>query len=391
MFGFGSSTPRAVPDVVKITLNGCSPRAGGVGIDLTHNNTILEIRPNTAAAAALAAGNGFEVGDRVIAVDGVALNGVFLTEVIVPAESHIFEVERTQGWAGFSIEDTQLEEDEDGFKEISRLRTVVVQKIDGQLGLNPEVRSPNGQDATIQVAKVYPGSRASSCGMLSVGDVIKSINGQPLACSIDDSPLQGAAAVLSEVRDGEDISLEIESDVLLGGFIQKKGEKSFLGSKASWQRRFMILVWSDTVVSEREIRYFEGQDYNSRKQKGAIDLTRATAVSQKEIDGAAGLTIDTPGRLWELLPEGREAAVEWYRTLNMLLQRRKGLQVVASMSNAVDEMILQPEGQEVRAPGSTHRLHHPPTPPSQHAAPSPSPTHTLPSLSLLYYRTSRAS
>ena len=43
MFGFGSSTPRAVPDVVKITLNGCSPRAGGVGIDLTHNNTILEI------------------------------------------------------------------------------------------------------------------------------------------------------------------------------------------------------------------------------------------------------------------------------------------------------------------------------------------------------------
>ena len=39
--------------------------------------------------------------------------------------------------------------------------------------------------------------------MLSVGDVIKSINGQPLACSIDDNPLQGAAAVLSEVRDGE--------------------------------------------------------------------------------------------------------------------------------------------------------------------------------------------
>ena len=104
--------------------------------------------------------------------------------------------------------------------------------------------------------------------MLSVGDVIKSINGQPLACSIDDSPLQGAAAVLSEVRDGEDISLEIESDVLLGGFIQKKGEKSFLGSKASWQRRFMILVWSDTVVSEREIRYFEGQDYNSAQAEG---------------------------------------------------------------------------------------------------------------------------
>ena len=75
-------------------------------------------------------------------------------------------MERTQGWAGFSIEDTQLEEDEDGFKEISRLRTVVVQKIDGQLGLNPEVRSPNGQDATIKSLRSTRGAarhRAACC------------------------------------------------------------------------------------------------------------------------------------------------------------------------------------------------------------------------------------
>jgi hypothetical protein len=65
-------------------------------------------------------------------------------------------------------------------------------------------------------------------------------------------------------------------------------------------------------MAEREIRYYEGQDYATRKQKGAIDLTRATGVSKKEIEGAAGITIDTPGRTWELLPEGREAAVDWY-------------------------------------------------------------------------------
>ena len=82
----------------------------------------------------------------------------------------------------------------------------------------------------------------------------------------------------------------------------------------------MLLVWSETNISEREIRYYDGQvrgdrrrsteictphmpwysdmspnlhpspftltlttgqDYCTRKQKGAIDLTRASGVSQK--------------------------------------------------------------------------------------------------------------
>jgi len=142
--------------------------------------------------------------------------------------------------------------------------------------------------------------------------------------------------VLAEVPDGVDISLELESDVLLAGYVQKKGEKGLFGAGSSWQRRFMVLVWSDTSMAEREIRYYEGQDYATRKQKGAIDLTRATGVSKKEIEGAAGITIDTPGRTWELLPEGREAAVDWYKMLNQLLQRKKGLAVVSSLSHGVE-------------------------------------------------------
>ena len=102
-------------------------------------------------------------------------------------------------------------------------------------------------------------------------------------------------------------------------------------------------------MAEREIRYFEGQDYATRKQKGAIDLTRATTVSQKEINGQAGLTIDTPGRVWELLPEGLEAAVDWFKMLQKLLERKKGLAVVASMSNALDEVVAV-EG-DMAAPG----------------------------------------
>ena len=112
--------------------------------------------------------------------------------------------------------------------------------------------------------------------------------------------------------------------MLLAGWIQKKGEKGFLGGKPPWQRRWMLLVWSERNLAEREIRYYEGQDYTTRKQKGAIDLTSATGVRVLEIEGAAGLSIDTPGRVWELLPDSREEAITWYSMLNQLFARRKG-------------------------------------------------------------------
>ena len=135
--------------------------------------------------------------------------------------------------------------------------------------------------------------------------------------------------MLQEVADGIDITLELESDILLGGWMQKKGEKGL----RTWQTRFFVLVWSEINLAEREIRYFDGQDYCMRKQKGAIDLSKAISVKQLEVEGGAGLCIETPGREWNLLPVCREAAVQWYKMLTSLLARRKGLAVVASMSN----------------------------------------------------------
>jgi len=341
--------------VVTVSITGCSPQAGGVGIDLTQQNIILEIRPDTAAARALAAGGAhLQVGDRVLSVDGTALRGRVLTEVIQPGDNHDFEVERKQGFSGFSIEE---DADEDGFGQLDRLRTVLVQKVDGQLGINPEVQVPDGASAIIKIAKVFPNTRASASGVVSVGDVMHSINGQPLACGVDENPLGAAMKVLGEVPNGEDITIELESDTLMAGFMSKKGEKGFLGAKSAWQRRFMVLVWSETSMAEREIRYFDGQDYNSRKQKGAIDLTRATSVSHREFEGQHGLVIETPGRAWELLPEGREAAVEWLRLLAHLLHRKKGLAVVSSMSNAVEEAAAGLDG-DAATPGElTLKLH----------------------------------
>jgi len=263
--------------------------------------------------------------------------------VIRPGDVHIFEVERVQGWAGFSIDDTALgggsDDELDGFGSLPRLRSVAIEKVDGQLGINPEVHCPDGARPLVKVAKVYPGTKASECGLISVGDVLTAINGQTLACAAGENPLDTAMKVLGETRDGDELNLELDSDVLLAGWVQKKGEKGLLGSSASWQRRWFMLVWSEVNVAEREIRYYDGQDHANRKQKGAIDLTRATAVGQKEMGGSAGLTIDTPGRVWELLPEGRDAAVEWYRLLSQLLVRKRGLAVVASLSNAhLDEV-----------------------------------------------------
>ena len=156
-FGLGSSRPVATPDVVTVKISGCSREKGGVGIDLTHTNVILDFRPGTAAERASESGTGFVVGDRVLSVDGIVLNGRVLTEVIQSAEEHVFTVERTQGWSGFSIEDTDVadEAEEDGFAKLNRLRTVVVQKIDGQLGINPEVHcAEGGGSPLVKVAQV---------------------------------------------------------------------------------------------------------------------------------------------------------------------------------------------------------------------------------------------
>jgi hypothetical protein len=88
-----------------VKISGCAAASGGVGIDLTHENIILDIRPDTAAFRAAESGASFIVGDRVLSVDGIRLNGRVLTEVIQPRDEHTFEVERTQGWSGFSIEE----------------------------------------------------------------------------------------------------------------------------------------------------------------------------------------------------------------------------------------------------------------------------------------------
>ena len=153
---------------VTITIGGCE---SGIGIDLTQTNVVLDFRPDTPASRASDLGTGLMVGDRILSVDGISLDGRALTSVLQPAESHSFSVERVKNWSGFSIEDTDIndpDDEDDGFAPLDRLRRVTVQKVDGQLGINPEVHCPDGRSAVVKVAKVYPSTRASACGLVSM-------------------------------------------------------------------------------------------------------------------------------------------------------------------------------------------------------------------------------
>ena len=228
-------------EIVTVTVQGCLPQRGGVGIDLNPENCVLDIRPDTAAERAMESGSGIQVGDKILSVDGMALNGVILTAVMQPRETHVFEVERMSGWSGFSIDETEVSETDEPLA-IDRLREVQVRKQNGQLGITPEIHYPDGGTAVIKIAKVSPNTQASACGLVSIGDTIKAINGQPLTCTASDNPLSEALKVMTEVQDGTTVTLELESEVLKAGWMQKKGEKSWT-SRQSWQNRFFVLVW----------------------------------------------------------------------------------------------------------------------------------------------------
>ena len=123
----------------------------------------------------------------------------------------------------------------------------------------------------LKIARVYKGSVAAAGGVITPGDRIAAINGTRLAGGGEGGVLKQAMDELSQIPDGVDIALELESDTLLAGWMQKKGEKglknpsmrlyamlcyamlcyamvlcyAMLGEKGlkSWQRRFFTLVW----------------------------------------------------------------------------------------------------------------------------------------------------
>ena len=73
---------------LNFPLEGCAPSVG-IGLGLDDSNVVTEVKPGTPAEAA-----GLAVGDRVLVVDGTALDGRPMAQVVRAADTHVLEVER---------------------------------------------------------------------------------------------------------------------------------------------------------------------------------------------------------------------------------------------------------------------------------------------------------
>ena len=99
----GSSHSRSRADGTLVQLSDC---AKGLGIGLNKSNVITELTPGGAAARS----GLLRLGDRVVAVDGTALEGDrVLQDVMRPAASHSLELVRGNGVATRGIPSTPID------------------------------------------------------------------------------------------------------------------------------------------------------------------------------------------------------------------------------------------------------------------------------------------
>ena len=99
----GSSHSRSRADGTLVQLSGC---AKGLGIGLNKSNVITELTPGGAAARS----GLLRLGDRVVAVDGTALEGDrVLQDVMRPAASHSLELVRGNGVATRGMPSTPMD------------------------------------------------------------------------------------------------------------------------------------------------------------------------------------------------------------------------------------------------------------------------------------------
>ena len=152
-FFHGKINPDQVPDTMSVKISGCMPESGGVGLSLNSENVVLELVPGGAAENS----NNIIVGDRVVGCDGEQLKGSMLSAIILPLSVHELEIERSQCWAGFSVEGTDIDDDEedDGMRAVKRTREVTVQKKGGKTGTEFCYSPDRAGLGVVKIAKVH--------------------------------------------------------------------------------------------------------------------------------------------------------------------------------------------------------------------------------------------
>ena len=184
------------PEILQIHVQGCNR---GVGLSLDAFNTITELKLGLPAADCLK----FLVGDVIVAVDGEALEGRELQNVMRPGDAHVFAVQRGGGA-------------QSGWME--RIQDVRVPKQGGVLGFKMGVaKRPDGSQV-VRVLEVLPGSPISALGTVSHGDAVLALHALPVH---DADSLQRAAAAIDPLPNGTAVSVRVERRMLIGGWMLK--------------------------------------------------------------------------------------------------------------------------------------------------------------------------
>lgn len=186
----GSTKPRhsVAATTVTVKLDGCGPL--GIGLGLDASNTITMVKPGTPAEAACLA-----LGDRILSVDGTALNGRAMADVMQAADSHVLQLERVDAPRSPSRKPSSP------LARLSRSRSKSLQlqlplsSASGGGGAAPAApptltthvvrvrRGPDGLGLDIQdnfVLSIVQGSPAFEDKALHVGDEVLEVEGEVL-------------------------------------------------------------------------------------------------------------------------------------------------------------------------------------------------------------------
>jgi regulator of sigma E protease len=204
------------------------------------------VAPNGPAAAA-----GFEAGDVVIAVDGRAVEGFAEVDRLVglsPGRPLTFTLERN----GETIELTATP---DPVPAPGDFGGVV-----GSLGIRGPAMPP-------VVTQVQPGSPAAAAG-LEVGDIVRSIDGRPIA-SFEDirdivGPRPGQPLLVVLERNSQELQIEVTPESVQGADDRPVGRLGIVGSFADGDMREVTFgpvaaVWNGVTetwfITERTVTY----------------------------------------------------------------------------------------------------------------------------------------
>jgi len=210
-------------------------------------------------------------------------------------------------------------------------RTLTLQQQYG-LVLATYERPPDGSDGCTDPNAVYimnfeMDGAGACCGLLGPNDRVLEVDGVPA---------ESLKQVTTAFKGSSNaVKVKVASKVVHGGFMLKKGELN-----SDFQLRFFIL--SDEADGSI-LRYYEGRNMVTRKHKGEIKINSKDVSNIKQMmninpntgEKTPGVSIQTSGRVYELLCERTSEARLWATLLHDRARGSRGAAVAAAQEEGM--------------------------------------------------------